>query len=135
MNVVKGEVSVAISGQYHIHKERDGWTILGLIVATNEVVHDIGVPDTLGNLFLVTDVPFLPKPAVLKTKIIKWRTDRTHKGDDLSEVARDLQMALLILVTVWYDDLGACLRCLCRVSKYVPPSSSKKTHTPSLATR
>lgn len=37
---------------------------------------------------------------------------QTYKGDDLSEVARDLQMALLVLVTVRYDDLRACLRCV-----------------------
>ena len=37
---------------------------------------------------------------------------RTHKGDNLSEVARDFQVALLVLVTVRYDDLRACLRCV-----------------------
>ena len=34
---------------------------LCLVITTNEIVHDIGVSDTFCDLFLVADVPFLPK--------------------------------------------------------------------------
>lgn len=35
--------------------------ILCLVITSNKIVHDVGVPDTLCDLFLVADVPFLPK--------------------------------------------------------------------------
>jgi hypothetical protein len=33
---------------------------LGLIITTDEVVHDIGVPNAFSDLFFVANVPFLP---------------------------------------------------------------------------
>ena len=67
MNVIEGEVSFAHGpqAQHRINRNATG-DILGLIVAADEVVHDIGVPDTLGDLILVADVPFLPKTSKSK---------------------------------------------------------------------
>ncbi len=53
---------------------------------------------------------------------------RTHKGDDLSEVARDLQVALLILVTVRNDYLRACLCCI--YARVVSPQRSDTVLNP-----
>lgn len=64
----------------------------------------------------------------IESKQEKRRTDRTHEGDDLSEVACDLQVTLLVLITVWYDDLRACLCCVSALD-IVPTTPSKKTPT------
>jgi hypothetical protein len=45
-------------GTKRIRKE-GGEVTLCLVITTNEIVHDIGVPDAFCNLFLVTNVPFL----------------------------------------------------------------------------
>jgi hypothetical protein len=37
----------------------EGEDTLCLVITTNEIVHDIGVPDAFCNLFLVANVPFL----------------------------------------------------------------------------
>lgn len=52
--------------QHEIRGRRGGGHILCLIITTDEIVHDIGVPDAFCNLLLVANVPFLPR----KTKTI-----------------------------------------------------------------
>ena len=132
MNIIIGKVSFAHGpqGQHNIHSNASV-NILCLIVAANDVVHYVGVPDTLGNLFLVTDVPFLPKAAAIRVKNANTTNgeDRTYKGDDLSEIACNLQVALLVLVTVWYDNLRSCLRCVGVRYRADDPSSPKNTRT------
>ena len=54
--------------QHRIHRNAT-LNILGLVVTTDEIVHDIRVPDTLSDLFLITNVPFLPKAHRVKTKL------------------------------------------------------------------
>ena len=76
MNIVKGEVSFVHGPQGQHGKSRNAiGNILGFIVAADEVVHDIGVPDTLGDLLLVTYVPFLPKATAIRVNKIKGRAD------------------------------------------------------------
>ncbi len=56
--ISSGKKDITVSG-YTGTKDPEGGT-LGLIITTNEIVHNIRVPNTFCNLFFVADVPFLP---------------------------------------------------------------------------
>ena len=66
--IVKGEVSflkdIDISqSALHWHERRrtkGKKDILGLVITTNEIVHNIRVPNAFCNLFFIVDIPFLP---------------------------------------------------------------------------
>jgi hypothetical protein len=42
-------------------REKKWQDVLCLVITADEVVHDVGVPDALCDLFLIADVPFLQK--------------------------------------------------------------------------
>jgi hypothetical protein len=63
--IVKGEVSFNGGGRHARVGDCCGsgkkrMDILCLVITSDEIVHDVRVPDTLCDLFLVADVPFLP---------------------------------------------------------------------------
>ncbi len=67
MYIVKSEISfLEMDHKLALHwhedggKEGKGKDTLGLVITTNEIVHDIRVPDAFCNLFFVANVPFLP---------------------------------------------------------------------------
>ena len=64
--VVIREISSGGRSQSAQNNGEGGGHILCLIITTDEIVHDIGVPDAFCNLLLVANVPFLPR----KTKTI-----------------------------------------------------------------
>src|SRR6266571_3501130 len=133
MNVVKGEVSFAHGpqDQHRINdreekrhawshsRGRRGCTRYRSAGHTQRSVPRYGCP-----------IPFQSSghPVKMLIKINGGATGRTHKGDDLSEVARDLQVALLVFITVWYNDLRACLRCVPPGGQISCSSLKKKTH-------
>ncbi len=60
VNVIKSKVSFAHGLPGQCERDRQRKDMLGLIIAANEVVHDIRMSDALSNLLLVSDIPFLP---------------------------------------------------------------------------
>ena len=54
---VQGSAIVAVA----LKRKKNGLDVLCLVITACEIVHDVGVPDTFCDLFLVADVPFLPK--------------------------------------------------------------------------
>ena len=61
--IVICEISCGKEITVGIRKSKDGTEgedTLCLIITTNEIVHNIGVPNAFCNLLLVANVPFLP---------------------------------------------------------------------------
>ena len=77
MYVVISEISSGGRSQSALHRHEimgrrgDGrGHRLCLIITTNEIVHNIGVPDAFCNLFLVANVPFLPSKTIIAGVIL-----------------------------------------------------------------
>ena len=91
--------------------------ILGLVVPSDEVVHDIGMSQTLLNLVGPAEVPFLPSTPpsaklLIACDVPTRQTSRvryTYHRSNLPEVPSDPQMPLLVLVAVRNDDLRSSL--------------------------
>ena len=69
------EITIGVALTRKIRKEGSGDSDdpLCLIITTNEIVHDIGMPDAFRNLFLVANVPFLPEVNIVAGAFVLFK--------------------------------------------------------------
>jgi hypothetical protein len=58
VDVMIGEVSGARNDQYQARR-REKYNILGFVVPANKIINDVRVTNTLRNLVLIAEIPFL----------------------------------------------------------------------------
>ena len=76
--------------------------ILGLVIASNQVVYNVRVTHAFLDLCVIAKVPFLePKIEHRSNKMKHY----TYHRDDLTQVTHKFQVSLLIFISVWYNDL------------------------------
>lgn len=85
-------------------------------MASRQVVDDIRMPQAFLDLIVVVQVPFLSEgtrhrcqPGCVRTIHIGAREEAAYHRNHLAEISHNLEMALLILVSVRDDDLSSLL--------------------------
>ena len=86
VHVVIREISLGRRSRLAMHsheniREGNGVDTLCLIITTDEIVHDIRVPNAFRNLFLVANVPFLLEAKIVAGAIVNIYTKKHHIGE------------------------------------------------------